>query len=74
MEFGSWKLEKCLAEIHIQGLDKLSWELSVGGFTGIIDSMLPVAVEAECREESTTEQPCRETRSLPRCGTELALK
>lgn len=51
MEFGSWKLEKYLAEIHIQGLDKLSWELSVGGFTGTIESMLPVAVEVEFQEE-----------------------
>lgn len=34
-------------EIHVQGLDKLYWELSVGGFTGLIDSMLSVAIEME---------------------------
>lgn len=51
MEFGSWKLEKYMGEIHVQALDKLSWELSVGGFTGLIDSMLPVAIEMEWQEE-----------------------
>lgn len=40
MELGAWKLEYHMAEIHVQSLDKLFWELSVGGFTGLIDSML----------------------------------
>lgn len=38
-------------EIHVQALDKLSWELSVGRVTGLIDSMLSVAIEVERQEE-----------------------